>query len=281
MYHFNLVLHSSTTKSKGIFYALVALLMSFSFFQVSYLHAAERMSYSIDNSSNAKLPIKDELLLDKNFRLAPALITQGEQIPLTTSNQRIYIANPDNGNQISANSQGGIFSIYDASVGLIHDDDGDGFYHQFSVTFDADISFGSALVFARMYISYEGGPWNYYYTTKTFEIITDSNFDAHTVETIFTSGYAPGRYDIRIELFEAGWTGSVASYGPIDDLDLNYLPLEDEEHEFFESVAAAGCSLSPNARFDPVLPLLFLLSLLYFFRRFYQKNTVNKLSATS
>ncbi|VAX02141.1 hypothetical protein MNBD_GAMMA22-413 [hydrothermal vent metagenome] len=260
MHYFNLVLRHS----------IVVLFILASFLQVSYLHAAERISYSIDKSANKispKLSTNDELLLEKNFRKAPAMVTQGEQIPLSTSSQRIYIGNPNNSNQITTNSQAGVFSIFDASVGLIHDDDGDGFYHQFSVTFDADISIGSALVFARMYISYEGGPWNYYYTTKIFEIIADSDLDAHTVETVFTTGYAPGSYDIRIELFEAGWTGVVTGYGPINDIDLTYLPLEDEEHEFFDSVAAAGCSLSPNASFDPVLPILFLLSLVYFFRQ--------------
>jgi hypothetical protein len=255
-----------------------------SIFQSNEVFAAERISYSIDKRTNSNTTVDLKSKLEKNIFEAPALKIEGQQentFNLDSSN-RLYIGNPKLKNQISTNSHIPIFSIFDASVNLIHDEDGDNYYHHFSVNFDADIDAGSAIVFARMYISYEGGPWNQYYTTKTFEIYGDEDIDSHTVETIFTTGYESGNYDIRIDLYEAGWSGRVAVRGPYEDYDLNYVPLEDEEHDYVASYpvsdvdiittdSGGGCTLNSNSKFDPIFLIMFLASLLYLLRGNYNR----------
>jgi hypothetical protein len=119
------------------------------------------------------------------------------------------------------------YSIYNASSDLISDFDYDGFYHRFRVTMDADTIYASAHVYARLYLSYEGGPWNYYASSNTYHINGDSSLDSFAIETELTDGYPAGYYDIRIELYDADYDDFLLAYGPYDDASLSALPLED------------------------------------------------------
>jgi hypothetical protein len=119
------------------------------------------------------------------------------------------------------------FWFYDVDVILFNDDDRDGYYHGIDLLFDADTYFSSAEVYAVLYLSYEGGPWNEYGVTEDFWIYGTSANDEYVMVTELMQGYPTGDYDILIELFDA-WDGSfVASYGPEDTSELSYLPLED------------------------------------------------------
>ena len=164
------------------------------------------------------------------------------------------------------------FSIFDATTLLLHDDDGDGYYHYFSVIFDADVSTGSAEVYARLYLSLDGGPWNHYFTTEAFTIVEDAALDEYEVVTALIADYPPGYYDILIELYEVGWPDVVASRGPFEDYDLNYLPLEDEDYDYvyvddgyvdYGVSVSGGCTIGRASPRDPVLPLLLFFSLIY------------------
>jgi len=166
------------------------------------------------------------------------------------------------------------FSIFDATTFLLHDDDGDGYYHYFSVIFDPDVTIGSADVYAKLYLSLNGGQWNHYFTTQVFTIVEDSALDEYEVATALIYGYPPGDYDILIELYEVGWPDVVASRGPFEDYDLNYLPLEDEDHDYVDygyvdygASVSGGCTLARRPAFDPVLALLLLLSAAYLVHR--------------
>ncbi|MDH5473161.1 MAG: choice-of-anchor H family protein [Gammaproteobacteria bacterium] len=119
------------------------------------------------------------------------------------------------------------FSIFNASSNLISDFDYDGFYHRFRVTVDADTIYQSAHVYAKLYLSYEGGPWNYYACSSTYHINGDSSLDSFTIETELTDGYPAGYYDIRIELYDADYDTYLLAYGPYDNTSLSTLPLED------------------------------------------------------
>jgi hypothetical protein len=121
----------------------------------------------------------------------------------------------------------GDISIYDASSSLISDFDNDGFYHRFSVAIDADSIYSESWVYAKLYLSYEGGPWNYYATSTDFHIYGDSELDAFVIETELAEGFPPGYYDVRIELYDAEYGDYLLSYGPYDDASLSALPLED------------------------------------------------------
>lgn len=129
------------------------------------------------------------------------------------------------------------FSIYDASVDLISDFDYDGFYHRFSVSIDADTVFSNAYVYAKLYLSYEGGPWTLYSVSNAYHIYGNSELDSFVVETELADGFPTGHYDIRIELYDADTNQWLVSYGPYDDISLSTLPLEDSYHDdAYESV---------------------------------------------
>jgi len=123
------------------------------------------------------------------------------------------------------------FSIYNVSSRLINDFDYDGFYHHFSITIDADTIYSSTLVYAKLYLSYEGGPWNYYASSDAYYIYSDSAQDSFVIETELTEGYPAGYYDVRIELYDAVYNQWLISYGPYDNYAINALPLEDSYYD--------------------------------------------------
>ena len=154
-----------------------------------------------------------------------------------------------------ANRYDQLFSVYDADVYLMSDLDGDGYHHALNVFFDVDTNYDNATVYARLYLSHNGGPWRYFYTTDLFDIYAEDYEDAYEVATELLEGYAPGYYDILIEVFSLSHGDMVAS----QLLDHFYLgrdvPLEDlsrdrseeyyyeEEHFYSES---GGGSFSLN-----------------------------------
>ena len=123
------------------------------------------------------------------------------------------------------------FSIDDAWVDLISDQDFDGYYSEFRVTFDADTNFNYADVFAEMYVSFNGGPWELYHVTQVFEIQGYSYNDDYSVTTFLTSGYPPGSYDVLIDLIDTYDNSLVATLSADQDYDLVALPLEDATYE--------------------------------------------------
>jgi hypothetical protein len=125
----------------------------------------------------------------------------------------------------------GDISVYDASTTLISDFDHDGFYHRFSVGIDADTVYATSYVYAELYLSYEGGPWNYYASSDAFHIHGDSALDVFYVETELAEGFPAGYYDVRIELYDADTGEWLLNYGPYDDSSLTALPLEDSMHD--------------------------------------------------
>jgi len=127
------------------------------------------------------------------------------------------------------------FTIYNAFTTLEDDFDGDGYYQTFSVVFDADIysydSHDSSAVYARLYLSEDGGPWLHYYTTDDFIIHSDSDQDEYEVITTFMSGYYSGNYDVLIDLYQVGYDGIVATYSSDDNQALYALPLESADYD--------------------------------------------------
>ncbi len=127
------------------------------------------------------------------------------------------------------------FSIYEASSRLFTDNDLDGFYQTFSVTFDADlIGFGSyerADVYAELYLSRDGGPWVHYYSTDIFTIIGDSSDDDFEVLTTLHTGYPADYYDVLIDLYEVGFDDIVATLSSDDTDNLYALPLESSDRD--------------------------------------------------
>lgn len=123
------------------------------------------------------------------------------------------------------------FDIASAYVNLLYDQDLDGYYSEFSVNFDADTTYEYADVYAELYLSLNGGPWELYHITDVFEIRGASYYDDYTVTTLLTEGYPPGSYDVLVDLidyYDGSW---VATIGPDESYDLYGLPLEDITYE--------------------------------------------------
>ena len=117
--------------------------------------------------------------------------------------------------------------FYSVDVELFNDHDRDGYFHGIDLWFDADTYFAFAEVYAVVYLSRDGGPWNEYAITDNFTLVGSSSEDDYVIVTELVSGYPPGSYDILIELFDAWDDSFVAWYGPEDTSELAFLPLED------------------------------------------------------
>jgi hypothetical protein len=145
----------------------------------------------------------------------------------------------------------GSFAIYQGYTQLIEDYDVDGFYQSFSVTFDADLitynPYNQAIVYAELYLSENGGPWQHYYTTDDFIIYGESSDDDYEVYSTLSQGFNPNHYDVLIDLYEVGYPNIVASYSSDDSNSLYALPLESSDYdaeyvEYYEEVHVHGGS---------------------------------------
>lgn len=123
------------------------------------------------------------------------------------------------------------FWFYTADVVLFNDDDFDGYYWGIDLLFDADTIYDVADVYAVIYLSFEGGPWNETAVTDSFSIFGASGTDEYVLVTELMSGYPTGHYDILIELFDAYDGEFLASFGPGDNSELGLLPLEDANRD--------------------------------------------------
>lgn len=123
------------------------------------------------------------------------------------------------------------FWFYTADVELFNDHDNDGYVHGIDLLFDADSIFDSAQVYAVIYLSFEGGPWNEYAETDDFIINGATSDDEYVIVTELLSGYPSGSYDLLIELFDAFDNSFLAWIGPEDTPELAFLPLEDADRD--------------------------------------------------
>jgi len=152
-----------------------------------------------------------------------ALLTLGEQDKSQTRGGFSKFGSGSGGSESASFD----FWFYDVDVALFNDDDRDGYFHGIDLLFDVDTNFLSADIYAVMYLSYEGGPWNEYAATEDFSIFGTSGTDEYVVVTELESGYPSGSYDLLIEIFDA-WDGTyLGSFGPSDTSELSYLNLED------------------------------------------------------
>ena len=120
------------------------------------------------------------------------------------------------------------FWFYLADVVLYNDHDGDGYFNGIDLLFDADTYFDSADVYAVVYLSYEGGPWNEYAVTDNFTIYGATGDDEYNIVTELVSGYPSGSYDLLIELYDAWDDSFLAWIGPDETPELAFLQLEDQ-----------------------------------------------------
>jgi len=123
------------------------------------------------------------------------------------------------------------FSFYSANSYLNTDLDGDGYYSDFSIDFDADYTNGSANVYAVIYTSKNGEAWTELLVTSVFNIFNNDANDAQTVTSQLNFDFPTNEYDILIDLYEDGVAGVVATISSDQTVNLSRLPLEDLAHE--------------------------------------------------
>ncbi len=192
-----------------------------------------RISKSISFIKNTELDktTKDAQLKQVSTDIKPALNTQGFRLESTV--KALHVT----GNSVvdsDYNSHNDI-NIYDASTLLISDFNDNGFYQRFSISIDADTIYNTAYIYVRLYLSFEGGPWNHYATSDSYHIHSDSEADTFIIETELADGFPTGYYDVRIELYDADLNHWLLSYGSYDDASLNALPLEDSYEDSYFS----------------------------------------------
>lgn len=158
-----------------------------------------------------------------------------------------------------ANRHDQLFEIYDADVRLTGDFDGDGFYHALNVYFDVDVNVGDATVYAKLYLSREGGLWSQYFTSDLFQLQSDDVADAYEVETELIEGYEPGYYAALVEIYSLDHAFMVTS----EVLDYHYLgrdlTLEDLAWDEADIGAHGELSVSVGAGSMSSLLLFFLI----------------------
>ena len=173
---------------------------------------------SFNKNSNLDKAVRDEKISQADKDVMPVLNKQGFRIESTVKALHI-VSNTEN--YLTD------FIIYEATTELISDLNLDGFYHRFNVSIDIDTVYDTAYVYTKIFLSYEGGPWNHYATSDNYHIYNDSELDSFVIETELDSGFPTGYYDIRIEVYDADLDEWLISYGPYDNASLSSLPLQD------------------------------------------------------
>ena len=179
--------------------------------------SSESLNFANGGRANERDPQKGSLSVDQ---YAP-LKTKGARSKIATKTAASTTS------ETAPQSSSYDFWIFDADVQLFYDDDGDGYFYGVDLLFDADTIYSSASVYAVVYLSLEGGPWNEYAVTDDFTIFGSSGDDEYVLVTELMAGYPTGNYDLLIELFDAYDGAFVTSFGPDETSELAYLPLED------------------------------------------------------
>jgi len=117
--------------------------------------------------------------------------------------------------------QDGDVSIYSADIDLYNDANHNGYYHQMTVEFDADISHGSARLIAEFYIDDQ-----LIHTSYPFTVVGTRTSDKQTFDIEMLSGLASGYYDLDIHLIDADSRYRRHHVSALDWVVFNDLPLE-------------------------------------------------------
>lgn len=235
---------------------------------VGVFGAATAIANTVDRSSSSKQYLTggrslDSAPVETRDTFAP-LATEGKrESSRSTEPRALRSAKPSAGLPLAA-AGANDFWIHDADVVIFGDDDGDGFFYGIDLLFDADTIWDSAAVYAVLYLSLEGGPWNEYAVTEDFRIAGARAGDEFVIVTELESGYPTGDYDLLIELFDADTGVFLADFGPEMDSGLSFLPLEDFNRDapLFDVPVTVSSSRGGGGSTGIVLAVLLSIALL-------------------
>jgi len=114
------------------------------------------------------------------------------------------------------------------SVDLGRDTDHDGYFPFFTLHFTPRGYCTHRKIFARLFLSFEGGPWNLLYRTHDWEGGNSRWADPIILDTRLQQHYPTGFYDLLIEFYDADDGHWLLSEGPYEDPALRSIPLEAE-----------------------------------------------------
>jgi len=206
---------------------------------------------------------REEVMLERQGKYFSKAEAIDKGLAKGSTRSTAMMSNKTNLSNVQSASYYVSFDIYNATTRLFEDFDYDGFFQSFSVTFDADI-YGPyagelAYVFADLYLSKNGGPWELYHTTEEFAIVDDSSDDAFEVITNLELGYRTDHYDVLIDLYEVGYSDIVASISSKDVNSLYALPLESADaDEYIEATSHSTQIIVGGGSFSASALLLFL-----------------------
>lgn len=131
------------------------------------------------------------------------------------------------------------FNIGEVYTDLIVDEDRDGFYSRFQITFDPDADFENRWVYARIWVRASGGDWIEEFVTEDWLVETSGTRDAYVLDIDWISGYPTSYYDVQIDLFDAA-TDALIAFAGSERPELAQLPLEDRSRDRAPSAPAPG-----------------------------------------
>lgn len=177
--------------------------------KISFAGLLCAMSLSVFAQSDEVLVSRSigKLVEDDSIDLSQAVKSQ-DLVSSTAADTTI--ATDDTLNR-TANRDDQYFTFYEGDVDLLSDLDGDGFHHRFNVSFDVDVDYDGATIYAKLFLSREGGPWIQYHTTDLFNIFEDDAGDTYEVTTELVDGYFTGYYSVLIEVYSLNHSGMVTS----------------------------------------------------------------------
>ena len=114
------------------------------------------------------------------------------------------------------------------------DNDNDGFYRDFTISFDVDTDQSSRDVYAVLYQRRPGFSWEYETETSVFTVVGASADDVISIDAEWQSGYPTDYYDFRIELIDAD-TGEILDDVSSEFSPLLEVPLEDAGRDTYNS----------------------------------------------
>ncbi len=174
----------------------------------------------------------DEIRVSRSLRGSPDRIREKySKLEKSDDNYKALTVSGTRSSPSGQQSAGHDFWFYTADVILFNDDDFDGYYWGIDLLFDADTYYDVADVYAVVYLSFQGGPWNEFAVTESFPIFGATSDDEYVLVTELVSGYPTGDYDLLIELFDSYDGAFLADLGPEDTSELSLLPLEDANRD--------------------------------------------------
>ena len=154
------------------------------------------------------------------------------------------------------------FDIFYIDAWLFNDDDYDGFYSSFDLIFDLDVDYGSAAVYADIWIRPENGYYELLHTTEVFTINGYGTHDEYHVSTDLIDNFPVGYYDILIELYDVEHSvyTPVASASSYSHDSLYALPLESRDRYVDHGSVGVTISAAAGNFWILLLPLCALLA---------------------